>query len=107
MVQVHRTVLSLFFELNGVKMENEPIASGFVPVATHNSLKSELQRRVQEIADCREILKSVEEENIKLKQTLKELVNGKAKKGKVGEIVSDMVSFIDTLKFQSPIVKKK
>ena len=87
-------------------MEEITNASGFIPVATHDSLKSELQRRVQEIADCREILKSVEEENLKLKQTIQELVNDKAKQGKVSKTFSSMIGFLDTLKFQSPIIKK-
>ena len=87
-------------------MEETTNASGFIPVATHNSLKTELQRRVQEIADCREILKSVEEENLKLKQTIQELASDKAKQGKVHRAVKNMTSYLDTLKFQSPIVKK-
>ena len=95
----------LLEDFNGCTDEKE-LASGFVPVATHSSLKSELERRVKEIADCREILKSVEEENLKLKQTIQELVNDKAKQGKVSKTFSSMIGFLDTLKFQSPIIKK-
>ena len=71
-----------------------------------NTLTTELVKTKTVLDQTREILKSVEQENIKLKATLEEVVNNK-QEGPVRKIMSDIVDIVSNMKLQSPIVRKE
>ena len=70
-----------------------------------NTLTTELVKTRTVLSQTRELLKSAEQENIKLKATLEGVLNNK-QEGPVRKIMSDIVEVISNMKFQSPIVRK-
>ena len=70
-----------------------------------NNLTAELLKTKTVLDQTRELLKSAEQENIKLKATLEGVLNNK-QEGPVRKIMSDIVEVISNMKFQSPIVRK-
>ena len=71
-----------------------------------NTLNAELAKYKKVNAEIRELLKSVEQENLKLKATLEGVVNNK-KTGIFHRIMGDIVEMVDNLKFQSPVIRKE
>ena len=68
-------------------------------------LEEKIEQKCKLVDECRELLKRTEEENIRLKETIKSMVNDNPKtmlKGKVRKLIS----YVEGLKIQSPIVKK-
>ena len=70
-----------------------------------NNLTAELLKTKTVLDQTRELLKSAEQENIRLKATLEGVLNNK-QEGPVRKIMSDIVEVISNMKFQSPIVRK-
>ena len=71
-----------------------------------NYLTTELAKYKKVNAEIREVLKSVEQENIKLKETLEGVVNTK-KETPFRKFMADLVEVVENIKFQSPIVRKE
>ena len=71
-----------------------------------NTLNAELAKYKKVNAEIRELLKSVEQENLKLKATLEGVINNK-QEGPVRKIMNDIVEVVNNMKFQSPIVRKE
>ena len=82
-------------------MEQTPIMQAKI-----NSLTTELVKTKTVLDQTRELLKSAEQENSKLKATLEGVLNNK-QEGPVRKIMSDIVEVISNMKFQSPIVRKE
>ena len=70
-----------------------------------NNLTAELLKTKTVLDQTRELLKSAEQESIRLKATLEGVLNNK-QEGPVRKIMSDIVEVISNMKFQSPIVRK-
>ena len=70
-----------------------------------NNLTAELLKTKTVLDQTRELLKSAEQENIKLKATLEGMVNNK-KETFFRKFMADVVEIVDNIKFQSPIVRK-
>ena len=71
-----------------------------------NALTTELVKTKTVLDQTRELLKSAEQENIKLKATLEGVVNNK-KETFFRKFMADVVEVIDNIKFQSPIIRKE
>ena len=71
-----------------------------------NTLTTELLKTRRVLEQTRELLKSAEQENSKLKVTLEGVINNK-KTGIFHRIMGDIVEMADKVKFQSPIVRKE
>ena len=69
-----------------------------------NTLTTEVVKLRTVLDQTRELLKSAEQENIKLKATLEEVLNNK---GPLHKAVSSVVEVFGNMKFQSPIVKRE
>ena len=70
-----------------------------------NNLTAELLKTKTVLDQTRELLKSAEQENIRLKATLEGVLNSK-KETFFRKFMSDVVEIVDNIKFQSPIVRK-
>ncbi len=69
-----------------------------------NTLTTELVKVKTVLEQTRELLKSAEQDNIKLKVSLEEAL---IKKGPLHRAVANVVEVFGNMKFQSPIVKKE
>ena len=70
-----------------------------------NTLTTEVVKLRTVLSQARELLKSAEQENSKLKVTLEGVINNK-KTGIFHRIMGDIVEMADKVKVQSPIVRK-
>ena len=106
------TCSPFFMNLTGDKMNNSwnqpnPTLQDKINTLTRANVKLEekIEQKCKLVDECRELLKRTEEENIRLKETIKSMVNDNPKtmlKGKVRKLIS----YVEGLKIQSPIVKK-
>ena len=70
-----------------------------------NTLTTELVKTRTVLDQTRELLKSAEQENSKLKVTLEDVINNK-KSTPFRKFMEQFTEVVSNMKFQSPIVKK-
>jgi len=73
-----------------------------------NNLTAELLKTKTVLDQTRELLKSAEQENNKLKEALQDSLSSKKNQLSVlGKVIGQLKEVTDKVKFQSPIVKKE
>ena len=73
-----------------------------------NTLTTKLVQTKTVLDQTRELLKSAEQENSKLKVAIQESLNSKQNQISVlGKVIDDLKGIVSRVKFQSPIVKRE
>ena len=73
-----------------------------------NQLTTKLVQTKTVLDQTRELLKSAEQENIKLKAAIQDSLNNKQNQLSVlGKAIDDLKGIVSRVKFQSPIVKRE
>ena len=73
-----------------------------------NQLTTKLVQTKTVLDQTRELLKSAEQENSKLKVAIQESLNSKQNQISVlGKVIDDLKGIVSRVKFQSPIVKRE